>query len=302
MRVRLGINAGFAINRFPEPEVWLRIVGQDLGLRHAQFVADLLNPFLPEHVVEAQLAAIRQACERYEVDIGTTFTSAFTRVNHLLHPDAATREVWFEWWKKWIAIAARLGARGTGGHFGILSVRDYADPARRDERVRQGVESWRRLGDFAAEMGLEFLMFEPMSIKREMAETIKAARALLDELRDGMAIPMRLCLDVDHGDVGSPDPRDADPYEWLREFGAESPCVHIKQSSADKSAHWPFTEEHNARGVIGPEKVLAALGESGAEDVTLLLEISHREREPFESRVLDDLRESVAYWRPFVPE
>jgi sugar phosphate isomerase/epimerase len=302
LRARLGINAGFAINRFPEPEEWLRIAGEDLGLRHAQFVADLLSPFLPDHIIDAQIARLRAASERFGVHIGTTFTSAFTRVNHLLHPDPAAREAWFEWWKRWIVIAARLGAKATGGHFGILSVRDCADPQRRRERVREGVESWKRLGEVAAGQGLEYLMFEPMSIPREMAETIEATAALLSEFRDGMAIPMRLCLDVDHGDVSSPNPRDTDPYEWLREFGAVSPCVHIKQSSADKSAHWPFTADNNAKGIIRPQKVLSTLGESGASDVTLLLEISHREREPFESRVLPDLRESVAYWRPFVPE
>jgi len=43
-KFKLGINTGFATNRFPEPEVWLRIVGKDLGLRCVQFVADLLNP------------------------------------------------------------------------------------------------------------------------------------------------------------------------------------------------------------------------------------------------------------------
>ena len=30
MKAKLGINAGFAINRFPEPHVWLRIVGEEL--------------------------------------------------------------------------------------------------------------------------------------------------------------------------------------------------------------------------------------------------------------------------------
>ena len=33
MQVKLGINAGFAINRFPEPHVWLQIVGEELGLK-----------------------------------------------------------------------------------------------------------------------------------------------------------------------------------------------------------------------------------------------------------------------------
>ncbi len=302
MRVRLGINAGFAVNRFPEPAVWLRIVGEELGLRYAQFVADLLNPFLPAHVMDAQVEQIRENAARYNVAIDTTFTSAYTRVNHLMHPDRAIREVWFGWFNRWLRLASRLGARAAGSHFGTLSVTDCADPERKRQRVGDAVQSWRRLADYGAELGLEFLLFEPMSIEREMAATIDDTKALLQMLGDDTAIPILLNLDVDHGDVASPDPRDTDPYAWLVELGPLAPVVHLKQSSADKSGHWPFTPEHNAAGVIEPQKVLDALRRSGAEDVMLMLELSHREREPAESRVLSDLKASVDYWRPYVPD
>jgi hypothetical protein len=76
--------------------------------------------------------------------------------------------------------------------------------------------------------------------------------------------------------------------------------VHLKQSTRDKGGHWPFTPEHNENGRITGEQVLDALEESGAEDVQLILELSHREREPAESRVLSDLKASVQYWRRFV--
>lgn len=302
VQARLGINAGFAVNRFPEPHVWLRIVGEELGLRYAQFVADLLNPFLPPHVIDAQVQQVRESAARCDVTIDTTFTSAYTRVNHLMHPDAAIREVWFEWFKRWLRLARALGARGAGSHFGTLSVTDYSDPARRRERVRNTVHSWQRLAEYGAEIGLEFLLFEPMSIEREMAATIHDTKALLDMLGDDTAIPILLNLDVDHGDVASPDPRDTDPYAWLLEFGPSAPVVHLKQSSADKSGHWPFTPEYNAVGVIEPQRVLDTLQRSGAQDTMLMLEISHREREPAESRVLSDLKASVEYWRPYVPD
>jgi len=304
-RFRLAINAGFATNRFPEPEVWLRIVGQALGVRYVQFVADLLNPFLPDNVIEEQLALLREHAERNNVVIDTTFTSSYTRVNHVLHPQPAVREAWVRWFERFLEISARLGARGVGSHFGILSVRDFEDEERRRERVKQGIAAWQRLGRRAAELGLEFLMFEPMSVPREMASNIRDTRRLLERVNEGMdapgeSVPMRLCLDVDHGDVA--DPEATDPYAWLREFGAESPVVHVKQSKADKSGHWAFTEEHNKEGIITAPKVLAALEQGGAQEVTLALELSHRERYPHEYRVLDDFRESVAYWRRYVGE
>ncbi|UCH34442.1 MAG: TIM barrel protein [Armatimonadota bacterium] len=299
-RFRLAINAGFAINRFPEPEVWLRIVGQELGVRCVQFVADLLNPFLPPVVVEEQLALLSEHADRNGVTIETAFTSAFTRVNHVLHPDPSVREAWVQWFEHFLGIARRLGARGVGSHFGILSVRDFEDDARRRERVEQGIAAWQRLSRRAADLGLEFLMFEPMSVPREMASTIPETRDLLERVNDGAAVPMLLCLDVDHGDVSHPNA--TDPYVWLREFAVHAPVVHIKQSKADKSGHWPFTTEHNKEGIITGPKVLEALEHGGATDVSLALELSHRERYPHEYRVLDDFRESVAYWRQYVSE
>ncbi len=59
----LGINTGFAINRFPEPKVWLRIVGKELGLKYVQFVIDLLNSFLPKIVIDREVEKIKKNAE-----------------------------------------------------------------------------------------------------------------------------------------------------------------------------------------------------------------------------------------------
>jgi len=303
LNLQLGINCGFAVNRFPEPEVWTRIVGEELGLRCCQFVADLLNPFLPQDLLDEQVTRLSENAAKHDVAIRTTFTSAFTRVNHLLHPDPHTRRVWFDWFRRFFDLSARLGAEGSGAHFGILSVADHADPERRHERLEEGLQSWRRLAEHGAEIGFRYVLFEPMSIPREIACTIRETRDLLDAFDSlDMPAPMRLVLDVDHGDLASPNPDDTNPYAWLRAFGKVSPVVHLKQSKRDKGGHWPFTPEHNAEGSITGEQVLAALDDSGAEEVMLILELSHREREPAESRVLADLKASVDYWRQFVAE
>jgi D-erythrulose 1-phosphate 3-epimerase len=302
MHVSLGINAGFAINRFPEPEVWIKIVGEELGLRYVQFVADLLNPFLPYRVMQDQINKIKQLSLKYKVKIDTTFTSMFTRVNHLMHPDLLVRDAWFQWFKDFIILSRELGARGAGSHFGIMSVADLNDDNRKKIITDSAIESWKKLSSFASDSGLDFLMFEPMSIPREMACTIDETWDLYNRANDGAAIPILLCLDVDHGFALSGNPRDIDPYAWLEEFGKLSPVIHIKQSSADKASHWPFASDYNQRGIITPEKVLKALERSGADDVVLLLEVSHRERYPAEGRVLSDLSESVAYWREFVKD
>lgn len=300
MKVKLGINCGFAINRFPEPDVWIRIVGEELGLRYVQFVADLLNPFLPYRVIEQQVNKIKKLADKYDVNIDTTFTSAFTRVNHIMHPEPLVRDAWFQWYKDFLFMSAALGVRGAGSHFGILSVNDLEN--RKEEITEIAIGLWKQLSELGEELGLEFLMFEPMSIPREMACTISETQELYNRVNDGAAIPIKLCLDVDHGFSLSPDPKDVDPYAWLEELGKISPVVHIKQSLLDKGGHWPFTAEYNERGKVIPTKVLDALERSGADDVVLLMEISHRERYPAEGRVISDLKESVEYWREYVSE
>ncbi len=299
----MGINTGFATNRFPEPEVWLKIVGKDLGLRYVQFVADLLNPFLPQKVIEHEIDKLKKNALRYNVKVDTTFTSTFTRVNHLLHPDALQRKVWFDWFRRWFEISAKLGARGSGGHLGSMSVADFNNEKRKKFLIEESISSWCKLARLGAKLGFEFLIFEPMSIPREMACTIDSTKELLEKMNENdLPIPIRLCLDVDHGDLASFDSRDTDPYAWLRELAQFSPIVHIKQSTKDKSAHWPFIKKYNKIGIISPPKAMEAIEASGAKEVILLLEISHRERYPAEYQVIDDLKESVEYWRKYIKE
>jgi len=302
-KLRLGINTGFATNRFPEPQVWLRIVGEELSLKYIQFVMDLLNPLLPKIVIDREIGEIEKYVRKYDIKIDTTFTSTFTRRNYLMHPDALQRKVWFNWFRRWLKISAKLGARGAGSHFGIISVEDFGNKKRREFLIKEAISSWQRLARFGAKLGLEFLIFEPMSIPREMACTIDSTKELLERVNgDSLPIPIRLCLDVDHGNLASSDPRDRDPYAWLGELAQFAPVIHIKQSTKDKRDHWPFTREHNKKGIITPPKVIEAINASGAEDVMLLLEISHRERYPMEYQVIDNLKESVEYWRKYIKE
>lgn len=300
MKATLGINTGFALNRFTTPEEWIPLVGDVFKLKTVQFTADLLNPSLPDEIIDVQLGRIKELTDAYGVEIKSTFTSAFTRVNHLAHPDPVLREYWLKWFYKFIDISIELGAESMGSHFGILTVKDNNDPAAKEERIRQNVDGWKKIATYAKGKGLKYLLWEPMSIARELGHTIEDTRVLQSQVNDDIDIPMKICLDVDHGDLASPNPDDTDPYAWIREFGRESPVIHIKQTLKDKGGHWPFTPEKNKLGKITPEKLLSALEKTGAEEVTLLLELSFREREPFESSVIDDIKASVDYWSPFV--
>ncbi|NPV54161.1 MAG: TIM barrel protein [Firmicutes bacterium] len=300
-RVLLGMNCNFAANRYTEPEEWTRIVGEELGLRYVQYASDLLDPYLPDAIQKRVCAETRAACDRYGIQIYAAFGGHFAHQHYLGHPDDEIRAEGERWMKRLIAQAAMLGAKGTGTCFAIMSARDTADPQRREYITEQAVQAYRRLADYAAEVGLEYLMFEPTSVPREMACTISETSGLLERCAN-MAVPMRLCLDVGHGSVNSGDPADADPCAWIRTFGKVAPVIHIQQTDKECSRHWPFTSEYNAQGVIKPQDILKAIEDSGAEEVLLVFEVSHKAFYPDEDRVIDDLKESVEYWRQYVKE
>jgi hypothetical protein len=116
----------------------------------------------------------------------------------------------------------------------------------------------------------------------------------------GLAVPMWMMADIDHGDVTSANPDDYDPYAWARAVPKVSPIIHIKQSLMDKGGHRPFTAEFNAKGRIQPEPLLKAFAEGGAVDNEICLELSFREREPNDRQVIPQIAESIAFWAPYV--
>ena len=298
MDLKLCVNCGFAINRYVEPEVWGQIVGEELGLKSVQFVADLLNPFLPDDIVKSQIRRIRQSMERYGFRVDSIFTSAFTRVNHIVHPDADVRTMWMDWFEKLFRIGAELGATTSGSHFGILTFDIYNDVEKRKRFTETGIENWQKLTFKAKELGYECLMFEPMSVPREFAYTVAETKRLMDAVNENSGVPMRICLDIGH----SPHPDEWDCYPWIEALGAVAPMIHIQQSVLGKSNHWPFTKEYNEQGYIEPDKVLKALEKSGCKKSLMTLELSHREHWDTDGRVVEDHKASVDYWRQYVKE
>ena len=197
-------------------------------------------------------------------------------------------------------ISVALGARSMGSHFGILSVTDLQNSKRKNFLTQEAIHGWHEIAEYAARRGLEYLTWEPMSIPREFGETIRRAETLHRRLNTKAPLPIRLCLDVDHGDVSSHDPQDTDPYAWIAALGSKSPILHIKQSLREKSGHYPFIDAYNRQGKIVPQKIISAIRQFGHADTVLFLELAFREREPFESQILPHLKESVEYWRSHV--
>lgn len=123
----------------------------------------------------------------------------------------------------------------------------------------------------------------------------------------------RLLAQIERHPQWFAEPQDGDLDSWVRAVGRFSPIIHLQQTDGSASAHRPFTERYNRDGIVTPRRLLAALYESyrqaadtpdlppPCEDLYLTLEIfSGTAERPQQS--LNNIRESAAYWRQFIPQ
>jgi len=292
---QLGINTCFAVKRWPQPERWARLIAGELELDLVQHSLDLVDVDAPAAEVTGQAARLRAACASEGIALHSTFTGlAAYSSNMLLHPDLHARDRARQWYRRVIGFTAEAGAGSTGGHIGAFSVADFRDRARKMKLWDELTESLAQLAAYARERGLSSLLVENLAAARE-----PSTMAMIESLLTGgdpVRVPIMLCLDVGHQCVPGTVGADRDPYAWLERLGARAPVVQLQQADGTADHHWPFTPDTNAVGIIEPAKVLAALDRSGAADVALILEIIP----PFEQdddQVLEDLRQSAAFWR-----
>ncbi len=292
MKLELGINNCFAVKRWPEPNEWAAVVAAELDLSVVQHSLDLS---LAQQSWDSEAERIRRACDETGVQIDSVFTglSAYSS-NLMLGPSSSGREQGFEFWEAGIRFAARLGASSFGGHVGSLSRPDADDDPRRQARWDELRERLQRLARMASRHELEALLVENMACDREPWQMAEVS-SLLSPATPGHA-PVALCLDVGHQCAPGAVGEDADPYAWLRLMGSRTRVVHLQQSDAEGDHHWPFTAAYNAQGRIRADRVIESLIESGAEEMTLILEVIPS-FEAADAQVLRDLRESVSYWK-----
>jgi len=295
MDVRLGINTCFAVKRWPRPVDWGPIVRDHLRLRLVQHTLDLVDLSVDSDEIERQAKDVTRAAEDLDLEVASTFTGlAAYSSNLLLAPDAEVRAASRAWYTTAIRFTATIGAQIAGGHVGAFSVHDWNDPVARADRWSDLKESLAVLSAIASESGLEALVVENLAAAREPS-TMAMVADLLTSAGDGH-VPIRACIDVGHMCVPGTEGEDRDPYAWLRHLGAHAPIVQLQQSDAMGDHHWPFTPAHDVAGRIDPDRVLAALVESGARRTDLILEVIP----PFEQEddaVLEDLVVSVDRWR-----
>ena len=301
MGFTLSLNTNPLVNRIANPDDLVETIARDIGIKYVQLTHEFINPSWPAETIDRFVARYNAAQNRTGIETTSAMTGPYGRLNHFGHPDADVRAYYLGWFKTFADIAGGIGASSIGTQFAIFTHADYDDPERRADLIDIALACWHDLADHARKAGLSFLFWEPMSVGREFGHTLESC-ALLQKKIDAanLPIPLKMMVDIDHGDVTSSDPRDTDPYAWAERFPEQSPIIHVKQSSMNKGGHWPFTAEHNREGRITPERLLAAITRGGGADNEICLELSFRERDPADRDVVPMIRESVRYWAPFV--
>ncbi|MFK7764570.1 MAG: sugar phosphate isomerase/epimerase family protein [Roseobacter sp.] len=301
MSLTLSLNTNPLVNRFAQADDLIETVAQDIKIRDLQLTHEFINPSWPAETIMRLTRNMRKALDRTGVRVTSGMTGPYGRLNHFGHPDKDVRTYYVDWFKTFADITADLGGSSIGTQFAIFTFRDFDDAARKEELIKIAIDCWAEVAEHGAQVGLDYVFWEPMSVGREFGETIKASLALQDRLTaHDMAIPMWMMADIDHGDVTSPNQNDFDPYAWAQAVPKVSPIIHIKQSLMDKGGHRPFTAEFNAKGRIQPQPLLQALAAGGAKNNEICLELSFKEREPNDREVIPQIAESVAFWAPHI--
>src|SRR3954471_796990 len=206
MAFTLSLNTNPLVNRFAEPEDLIETVATKLRIRDLQLTHEFINPSWPAPLIRSLTKRMGAALRRTGVRITSGMTGPYGRLNHFGHPDADVRRYYVDWFKTFADISAELGASGMGTQFAIFTYKDFDDPQRRAALLDIALECWREVAEHAKAAGLSYLFWEPMSVGREFGHTIESCVELQGAVDAAkLPIPMQMMVDIDHGDVTSPN-------------------------------------------------------------------------------------------------
>jgi sugar phosphate isomerase/epimerase len=296
MTIPLGVNLSFCVKRWVTPDLWARLVRDELGLDLVQFSFDLVDPAWPDDLLAELAVDLRRAADEHGLTVHSAFIGlAHYAYNQLLHPNPRVRDVAEGWLARAYRFASLAGIPRVGGPLGAVASRLDAieDDAIADSDYRDLVDRMMRLSEVARRRGLAELYVEPTPMRREWPWTIEQARAMLADVA-GAAVPWKLCVDWGHGTFeplyGSYRGR---METWYRALGPEIGAIHIQQTDFRYDRHWDFTE----RGAVDPHMAASLQRDAGLENRPVFLEVFY----PFErddASVLDAVRRSIGILRP----
>ena len=296
--IKLSVNTGFAVNRIIDNQKFIEFVKNKLQIKYIQPTSDWLSLFMDKRYSYKNIKKLNKLMNKHNIKVNSCFTGAFTRLNHLAHPDKDQQKYWINYFKHFIDLSLDLGANYVGSHLGILS---YDDNKKRKKILNNRViKNWQILSEYAHKKRLKSLIWEPMSISREFGETINECKKIQLLLNKKKPSNFKICLDVGHGDINSKDKKNYDPYYWLKTFAKESPVIHIKQVHKGSFGHLPFTKKNNLKGIVDAKKVINIIKKQENYNTELAFELSFKERDPIDKNVKKDVISSVKYWKKYL--
>lgn len=199
----------------------------------------------------------------------------------------------------------RAVLRKTGAPSYILIDTGHQVGQRRLVRPSRSLLAELRARRYGAE-SLRTVWLGPLRVYDRLAELLEGPQAELDRYLDS------LDEELAGFDYLFCEKRDSDLYSWLEEAGGFAPIIHLQQTDGSSSSHRPFTPENNERGIVRAQELLRALARSyerpgdptlppKTDKIYLTFEIFPGTADS-SAEVLFRLRQSVEYWRRYVPQ
>lgn len=291
----LSLNTGFAVNRFNNLNIFSNFIKDFLKIDYIQLSSDFMMLNMNDYCVLKYNEKLDNILRKKKISINSTFTGGFDRLNHLSHHDKDHQKFWINWFKRFLKISKDLGANYSGSHLGIVGFDELKNI---DKILKERlIKNWHILSEYAYKINLKGLIWEPMSVNREFGERISKTKKIHNLLNKNSKTKFGLCLDIAHGDEGSNNKKDYDPYFWLNKFCNNSPVIHLKQKIKKNHSHLSFTKKNNKIGLIERNKIIKILDKNKSFSNELVLELNFKERTLVEKNMKKEILSSVNYWK-----
>jgi len=301
-KVEIGINNAFAIKKWVEPEEWIRVIVEEIGLKNIQASFDLFYPSFKEANFSFVCSEINSALKKYGARISSTFTglNAYSQ-NMLVHPNPVIRRAAIDYYIDAIKISSKIGAPTTGGHFLSFTIKDFNNKKRKEYLMQSFFESMIYLSKIAYENKLSSLSWEYMPTPYELPHTVEEARCLYEEINSYTKVPIYLTFDLGHTtafdlEIGN---KDRDVYHVLENIIPMTNIIHLQQCDGVGDRYWPFTPEYNKVGIIDPKKILKLINDCSDHKVHLIFEFIHG-CELSGEKIIEDYKYSAEHWMKYL--
>lgn len=160
--MKLGLNTGVLVNRFTRPQDWCSYINT-LDIDTIQLTTSLVDLSLTGEYLDYQTENIKEWLAIAEIKVVDMFTDAYSRRTNMAHPDDKIRRFYIEWFKKYADVAKKLGSNSIGSHLGIVG---YYELGNYEYHLDRLLDAWYEVSCYCKEIGVPYMTWEPMSIKR----------------------------------------------------------------------------------------------------------------------------------------